>query len=62
MEASRNKLEADRQFGEQNVESIIEARASKYAFSVALFYSTFIFRVLEQNKSGHGKRSAHHCR
>ena len=39
MEASRNNLEADRQFGQQNVESMIEARASKYAFSDALYYS-----------------------
>ena len=39
MEASRNNLEADRQFGQQNVESMIEARASKYAFYGALYYS-----------------------
>ena len=37
MEASRNKLEADRQFGHQNVESMIEARASKCALFVALY-------------------------
>ena len=51
MEASRNNLEADRQFGQQNVESMIEARASKYAFYVALYLylALFIFRVLEQN-------------
>ena len=43
MEASRNNLEADRQFGQQNVESMIEARASKYAFSVALYLYLALF-------------------